>query len=67
MFAKSSSVCQYALLNLKVKNKFPVDTRLCFNVNATPLDIIRRRIEAETMPCVYLVAPFIQSQSLYQI
>ena len=34
MFAKSSSVCQYSLLNLRLNNKFPVDTRRHFSVDA---------------------------------
>ena len=67
MFAKSSSVCQYALLNLKLNNKFPVDTWRSFNVDTTSHDIIRRRIETETMLCIYLVALYIQSQSLSNI
>ena len=29
-----------------------VDTRRCFDVNTTSCDIVRRRIEVETMSCV---------------
>ena len=32
---------------------FPVDTRRRFNVDTTPYDVVRRRIDVETTSCVY--------------
>ena len=34
---------------------FPVDTRRRFNINTTPYNIVRRRIDVETMSSVYWV------------
>ena len=37
----------------KTLKKGPVDTRRRFNVDTTLYDVVRRRIDVETMSCVY--------------